>query len=233
MNAIWHDYSRRAELRMPAEVVADITVPAAAAQVEALITGAFARDLHHRGGLPVDIVPFGAVETPDRHIKWPPDRSLVMDVFGFREAMANAHSIQLPGAVTARLVSLPALAMLKLVCWQDRHYRAPRKDAHDIDLLLRRFLDAGNEMRLWDEFAAWMDEDDFDYEHSGPRMLGVDMGRLLDGGGRDRMAALLERQVDADAPGALPTEMEASNPDHARALLVALRRGLLDGAGST
>ncbi|CAN5139653.1 hypothetical protein BH10PSE16_BH10PSE16_27110 [soil metagenome] len=149
-----------------------------------------------------------------------------MDVFGFREALATAHSIMLPGNVQSRVVSLPGLALLKLICWQERHYQFPRKDAHDLQLILLHYLTAPNEARLWDEFIAWTLGNDFQYELAGPRMLGFDMRELLDAASRNRVAMLLLAQIDPDKPGVLPYEMNAGDPERARAWLSALMQGL-------
>lgn len=149
-----------------------------------------------------------------------------MDVFGFREALASAHPVMLPGNVQTRVVSLAALALLKIVCWQERHYQFPRKDAHDIALILQHYLAASNEARLWDEFSDWTQGDDFQYELAGPQMLGHDMGQLLDAPGRDLMAGLLRVQVDPDRPGVLPSEMNVNEPERAREWLAALLRSL-------
>jgi predicted nucleotidyltransferase len=43
--------------------------------------------LRHRNKLAIDLVPFGSIETENRHIAWPPKGDMVMDVFGFREAL--------------------------------------------------------------------------------------------------------------------------------------------------
>jgi predicted nucleotidyltransferase len=47
--------------------------------------------LRHQSGWPVDLVPFGGVESPTRKIAWSPQGNFVMDVFGFSEALATAH----------------------------------------------------------------------------------------------------------------------------------------------
>lgn len=189
-----------------------------------------AHRLRHSNGWPVDLVPFGGVESADRKIAWPPRGDFVMDVFGFREALADAHPVLMPGNVQTRVVSLPALALLKIVCWQDRHYASPRKDAHDLQMILRHYLAAGNESRLWDEFAGWTEGDDFDYELSGPRMLGQDIGRLLDGQGLAQVTRILQQQTDAGKPGLLPSEMNVNEPDRAVSWLEALLRGLFSSA---
>lgn len=186
-----------------------------------------AHRLRHQSGWPVDLVPFDGVESPERKIAWPPRQEFVMDVFGFREALATAQVVLLPGNVQTRVVSLPALALLKIVCWQDRHYVSPRKDAHDLQMILRHYLAADNASRLWEEFAGWTQDDDFDYELAGPRMLGHDIRRMLDKPGLDQVVNVLLQQVDAGKPGLLPIEMNSNDPDRALAWLNALMRGLL------
>ena len=187
-----------------------------------------AHRMRHHTGWKVDLVPFGGVESTARKIAWPPQGERVMDVFGFREALAAAQPVLFPGGVQARVVSLPALALLKLVCWQDRHYQSPRKDASDLQMIMLHYLDAGNEPRLWDEFVDWTQEEDFEYELVGPRMLGCDLAYLLDAPGQKQIAQLLLQQVDAAAPCILPIEMNTNDPDRAVAWLQAVLRGLLN-----
>lgn len=193
-----------------------------------IATGRFAdsagimHELRFQNRIPVDFVPFGSVETRERRIEWPPEGGVIMDVFGIREALASAHDVTLPGNVRTRVVSLAGLALLKIVCWQDRHYRSPRKDAQDLQMILCNYLHAGNEDRLWSEFVAWTTEDGFDYERSGARMLGHDMRLLLDEDGVNRIGKLLSKQVDPDRPALLPNEMNPADPDRARALLYAV-----------
>lgn len=184
--------------------------------------------LRFRGVLPVDLVPFGSVESPERTIAWPPRGAVVMNVFGYREALVAASNVLLPGGTTAKAVSLPALVLLKLVCWQDRHYASPGKDAHDIALVLRHYLDAGNAERLFAEFADWTREDDFDYELAGARLLGVDMRPMLDESGMHRIGMLLSEQTDPDSPGALPAEMMPADTVRGRQLLDAMLGGMME-----
>lgn len=184
--------------------------------------------LRHQNGWPVDLVPFGGVKSPARKIAWPPQGSFVMDVFGFSEALGSAQPVLLPGNVSTQVVSLAALALQKIVCWQDRHYASPGKDANDLQMILHYYLEAGNEARLWDEFVDWTQDDRFDYELAGPRVLGQDIGRLLDPSGRDQLANVLRQQVDTGQPGLMPYEMNSREPDRAVALLEALLQGLLN-----
>ncbi len=187
--------------------------------------------LRYRGSnmeLPIDIVPFGGLESADRMIAWPPLGDEVMDVFGFREACDAAVAIMMPGNVVINVVSLAALVVLKLNAWQARHYTAPRKDAYDLQFITNHYLDAGNRDRLWEEFASWTEADDFDYELAGARMLGHDVGAMLTKDGRTRVARLLLQQTDEIRPAQLANEMNTNDPDRAVALLRAVHQGLTE-----
>jgi predicted nucleotidyltransferase len=178
--------------------------------------------------MPIDIVPFGGLESPDRKIAWPPSGNEVMDVFGFREALGSAVTVLLPGKLAIKVVSLAALVVLKLNAWQSRHYTAPRKDAYDLQLISKHYLDAGNRDRLWTEFAAWTESDSFDYEIAGARMLGFDAGALLNPEGRRRMAILLIQQTNESGAGVLAGEMNRNDPDRAMKMLRAILQGLVE-----
>ena len=187
--------------------------------------------LRYRGRnmeLPIDIVPFGGLESADRMIAWPPSGDEVMDVFGFREARDSAVAIMMPANIVINVLSLAALVVLKLNAWQARHYTAPRKDAYDLQFITKHYLDAGNRDRLWTEFATWTEADDFDYEIAGARMLGNDAGAILTHAGRERVAALLIKQTNPTNSGLLANEMNKNDPDRAIALLQAMHQGLTE-----
>src|SRR5581483_5345632 len=171
------------------------------------VSATAAHRLRHRNDLPIDLVPFGNVETRERKIAWPPRGEIVMDVFGFREALRSAGKVALPGGVRARVVSLPGLALLKIVCWHDRHYESPRKDAMDLLLIVKNYLPAGQQARLFDEFVEWTQEEGFDYELAGARLLGHDVRALLDDEGIERVGGVLSEQASARQPARLPAEM--------------------------
>jgi predicted nucleotidyltransferase len=184
--------------------------------------------IRHVSDMPVDLVPFGGIESDSRQVAWPPGGEFRMDVFGFREASATAQPVRLTNDVEASVVSLPALTLLKIVAWQDRHYRAPGKDAHDLMLIAANYLDLGNQERLWSEFLDWTQEENFDTRHAGARMLGVDIGKLLDGPAGERVAVIVAEQADAERPGLLPQQMHPRDPDRARALLQGILEGLIE-----
>ena len=192
------------------------------------VSATAAHRMRHRNDLQIDLVPFGNVERRDRRIAWPPRGEIVMDVFGIREASVAAVGLVLPGEVRTRVISLPALALLKVTCWQDRHYVYPRRDASDLLLILRNYLRTGQQDRLYGEFVEWTQEDDFDYEFAGARMLGHDVRALLDDEGVERIGRMLAEQSDEALPARLPAEMMPRDPDRARRLLDAMLGGMME-----
>ncbi|WP_447004387.1 hypothetical protein ACRAKI_32950 [Saccharothrix isguenensis] len=79
-------------------------------------------------GTEVDVVPYGGIEQDDRTVMWPDDHA--MNVLGFREAVDTAQTVLLPDGVVVKIPSIPALALLKLFAWRDRH-RDDTRDALD------------------------------------------------------------------------------------------------------
>ena len=78
-----------------------------------------------------------------------------MNVAGFKEALAAALRVELEPGLTISVASLPGLAILKLIPWDDR-YPENNKDAADLYKLLTTFSRAGNEDRIlgWGTSAA-------------------------------------------------------------------------------
>lgn len=174
----------------------------------------------------VDLVPFGAIERPDRTIAWPPSGAVVMSVFGFREALATTISVSLPERVTAPVVSLAAFAMLKIAAWVERRYIQPGKDAYDLWFVVRYYLDAGNRDRIYTEAAHLLEQGDFDYETAGAWLLGHDMGKLLATTAKEKVTEFLKRESNPKGSLALVGDMRA-NPEKALALLSAMTRGFM------
>lgn len=152
--------------------------------------------LRHRTGLPLDIVPFGAIERADRTIAWPPDQSTVFDCFGASEAFANCLWIKLPDEVVTRVASIPALTILKIAAWNDRKLTFPGKDAPDLALMFRNYLACGTMDRAAADHGDLFDDPEFDYETAGARLLGRDVAALLDKSGIARLLEILISESD-------------------------------------
>jgi len=191
-----------------------------------------AHKLRHRTIGWLDLIPFGAVQRADGTIAWPPSGDEVMVVLGYAEAHDAATVMALPNDQHVRVVSLPMLAILKVLAWKDRHRRTHGKDAVDLALILRRYLEAGNLDRLCADFAHVLDER-FDFERAGAWLLGRDArAQLLEHSKRfDRVIGALDGvlipALDSRSPQTLALHMNPAMPDDALKLLGAFHRGLL------
>ena len=200
-------------------------------------SGAFAeRDeavihkLRHVGTkLPIDVVPFGGVERPDRTIAWPPDHAEVFDCFGLREAMAASSIAYLPGGTNVRVPSIPALAMLKLTAWRDRKHTYPGRDAGDLFLYLRHYISCGNMDSLATEHGDILDDPEFDYEPAGARLLGRDIRAMLEPEAVEILQGILGPETDIDGAQLLAAQSGLAIPQAVR-LIQALSTGLSESS---
>lgn len=180
----------------------------------------------------IDLIPFGAVERADGTIAWPPSGFEVMEVLGYAEAHAAAVPIRLPDNQTVQTVSLPMLAVLKVLAWKERHRATQGKDAVDLALIMRRYLEVGNLDRLNADFAHVINEN-FDFEPTGAWLLGRDArAQLIEHSARlDRMIgaldAVLAPELEVAGAPTLALQLNPTTPDDALKLLGAFRRGLL------
>jgi len=188
--------------------------------------------LHHVKHGWIDLIPFGAVERPDGTIAWPPAGNEVMEVIGYAEAAAAAITVALPSGQSVRAVSLPMLAVLKLFAWSDRHRTTQGKDAVDLGLILRSYLEAGNLERLYEEFAHVI-TDQFDFEPTSGWLLGRDarasllrhsvrLDRII-----GRLDSILARELAPDRQSLLVERLNPAQTDGGLKLLAAFRSGLL------
>ncbi len=124
-----------------------------------------------------------------------------MNVAGFGEALEAAIEVELADDVVVLVASLPALAMLKILAWRDRH-TAHARDATDLRFLMSRYADAGNYDRLYDGDALdLLEAHGFDPDVAGAALLARDMAALV-------------------APAIRPLIMEALAPGEAYPLLL-------------
>lgn len=91
--------------------------------------------------LPIDIVPFGDLESEDKNIDWPPNGDISMSVLGFAEAcrVADQIIISKDPDVTIPVANPPGMALLKLIAWLDRPTELRAKDARDLTYLCESY----------------------------------------------------------------------------------------------
>lgn len=152
--------------------------------------------LWHQSGKPLDIVPFGGVERPNRTLAWPPSEQTVFDCFGMQEAMHSGHDVRLPGGGRLLVASLPALALLKVTAWQDRKFTHPGRDAGDLMLYLRHYLDCDRYDHAAQYYPDLFEAPDYAHEVASARLLGRDLRQLLDAAATERMLQILQPEAD-------------------------------------
>ena len=190
-----------------------------------------AHKIYHRRHGAVDLIPFGGLERPDCSIAWPPRGDEVMTVVGYGEALDSAIDVMLPEGQRVLVVSLPMLAVLKVIAWSERHTTAPRKDAADLLLILKHYLDAGNQQRLYDEASHLLDNNNFDYEQAGAWLAGQDAATAIQTDGvkqmrvRKMISTILAKEVDPDGSLRLIGEVGGRDAENMRLLLAAFLRG--------
>jgi predicted nucleotidyltransferase len=141
---------------------------------------------------PVDLIPFGGVEQEAHRIASPPDMNVVMSVAGYADALASALDVDAGNGLIVRVVSIPALAALKLLAWDERGLQ-DNKDAQDLLFLLQHYHEAGNHVRIYDEAMDLLQAASFDPSVAGAALLGRDARIILHD---DSLRALLTILAD-------------------------------------
>lgn len=179
----------------------------------------------HGTAYPLDLIPFGGVERDGHQIAWPPDMSVVMNVTAYAEASASALEVDVGNGLIVRVVSIPALAALKLLAWDDRGLR-DNKDAQDLFFLLQYYHCAGNQDRLYGEAEALLAACDFDLPAAGAALLGYDAAVCLGEHSRQSLLAVLADAHKRDRLIVHMTRSTAREPEIAIRLLSEFERGL-------
>lgn len=139
-----------------------------------------AHRLNFKLSVDVDIVPFGAIADEKGNIAWPPDEANVMSTIGFSDACEDTISVILTKEpyLEIAVASPAAITVLKIFAWKDRG-QDNRKDAIDLSNILSDYIRAGNDERLFREHDDLLLTEGFDYDLSGARILGRDIGKFL------------------------------------------------------
>lgn len=123
------------------------------------------------GSTPVDILPFGALESPTGELT-PPWRPEGFNVFGMRAVYAGALVADFAGSI-AKLPTPAGFAALKLKAWIDRSAFHEFKDANDLALCLYWALeDQASVAALWDTRLEILESLDFDVDRGAAVILG-------------------------------------------------------------
>jgi predicted nucleotidyltransferase len=123
------------------------------------------------------------------------------------------------------------LALLKIISWSDNQVRRG-KDASDLLLLLRTYLDAGNQERLWSEEGDLIG-DDFNYVRAGSRLLGRDIATILSPDIKEAVVRILDNETGEQSQYRLVENMlgrgaESGDFEEVLQLLEDLKAGILE-----
>lgn len=81
--------------------------------------------------IPIDLLPFGAVEHPTGTVT-PARRNSTLSVFAFQEVFDRALPLQLSGGLRVRIPSPAGYAALKMHAWAERSADLDDRDAPDL-----------------------------------------------------------------------------------------------------
>ncbi|OGA69948.1 MAG: hypothetical protein A3G81_13965 [Betaproteobacteria bacterium RIFCSPLOWO2_12_FULL_65_14] len=150
-----------------------------------------AHRLSYRGGaLSTDLVPFGGLERPPGEIAWPPDFTTRMRVAGYADVREACIAATILPGIVVKVVSLPGLAVLKLLAWSDRRNETTR-DGTDLGLLCRHYGPACEYERLTGASYDVLGLEGYDVHRGGVRLLGRDMAAIMRPETRARVLAVL------------------------------------------
>ena len=156
----------------------------------------FTQRLLYKESFPVDIVPFGKISSDNGSISWPPEYDSEMSVVGFQDCYQHAISVLIrekPDCVV-KVVSLAGLAILKIVSWDDSVERRG-KDAGDLYLIIRNYIEAGNMERFFEKDADILQQESSDYDLSSARFLGREIARIASPRTKTKLTDILEREA--------------------------------------
>jgi len=185
----------------------------------------------------IDIIPFGKISIDSKSIVWPDQQKKEMSVLGFEECFADSVSIiiNINPQIIIKVASARGLAIMKLISWKDG-FPSRTRDANDILFIIKNYLTAGNEKRLFDENNDLID-DDFDFVLTGATLLGRDISNLANQTTLSFLKDLLDNEIKFGVDSKLIMDMNNaeilldidkydSNKKHLLKLIKNLRIGM-------
>jgi len=161
----------------------------------------------------VDIVPYGKIAGEAKTVSWPPEHETVMSMVGFEEAYASALQVTLSDDPVLKILmpSAPALALLKLISWDDSYPRRER-DAQDLLFMMENYEGTGIEDLIYDDHAELLEQEKYDPRLVSVRLLGRYIAELCSNDTLQVVAEILARETDEDGELRLLTHMVKGAP---------------------
>lgn len=148
-----------------------------------------------------------------------------MNVAGYGDAYASALDIEIEPGFQVKVVSLAAMAVLKILAWNDR----PERDKHasDVLLVLRSYHQAGQFDRIYDEALDLLEQYDYEIEVAGAALLGIDAKRDIAVEARTQVTQVFASERNFDKFVVQMVRSSSGTVAHARRLI----RAFLDNIG--
>jgi predicted nucleotidyltransferase len=147
----------------------------------------------------IDIVPYGGISDENKRISWPPNHDMIMSILGFEEAYQSALSVCLSKEPPVEILvpSIPALALLKIISWDDAYPKRER-DAHDLLFILEKFESTDILHKLFESHVPLLTEEEFDPQFASVRLLGREIAQLGNTETVSTVEKILARETDED-----------------------------------
>ncbi len=154
--------------------------------------------LMYKHDMPVDIIPFGAIAADNHTLRWPPNYEIEMSTAGFNECYENSVFVKINAnpEVMVRVVSLAGLAAMKIISWDESPERRG-KDSADLFLVMRNYIDAGNNERFFETDSDILKKENNDYDRASSGFLGREIARMITPATRTRLIDILTEQSRA------------------------------------
>lgn len=124
----------------------------------------------------IDIVPFGSISNKNEKISWPPEDKVIMSVMGFNEVYTNSTLVRLQNnpSLEVKIPTLPGLAILKLLAWNDNFpYRS--RDAEDLLFIMMKYEYTEIDDKLYESELQLLKNENFDNQIAAIVLLGKEM----------------------------------------------------------
>jgi predicted nucleotidyltransferase len=147
-------------------------------------------------GAMLDILPFGAIESPQRIVMWRQTEN-EMNMTGFSEAFRAAVSIKIASSplIIVKMLSLAGLALLKLLSWNENPDMRDR-DAKDFGLIMKYYLDVQQPDYVHNTHADIASAGD--YDSISARCLGRDIAAIAGSEITRKLIDILNKESNVD-----------------------------------
>lgn len=185
--------------------------------------------LIHKTGLPLDLVPFGGIQTMEDEIEWPPKKEPKMTILGFEDALNAATKVRVfDNPKLEVLVATPSsVVFLKLISWNDSPATRTR-DATDIVYIALSYSKPDS-WSLFKEHPDLVDVEDFDTETAAIQILGRDISKIVSERTKTVLEEILEREIILEERSKLILEMMRSISPYSHIKPIQLLENLLLG----